>query len=185
VNNRNGSNHQQEREFVRIVTVGRASYYKGIDFALQVIRSLILEHECHRIRYAVFGDGPDMAAFKSLAAELEIESYVEFHGAVSNVAEKLETCDIAFHPSKGEAMSLAILEYMRAGLPVVASNNPSVSSILKHDDDSFLYREGDKESAVNALHGLIRSSEYRRRLGDAQRSRHPPCLSLPYSSAEI
>jgi glycosyltransferase involved in cell wall biosynthesis len=167
VNKRADSNHKEKHELVRIVTVGRASYYKGIDFALQVIRSLVFEHECRQIRYAVFGDGPDMAAFKSLAAELEIEPYVEFHGAVSNVAEKLETCDIAFHPSKGEAMSLAILEYMRAGLPVVASNNPSVSSTLKHADDSSLYQEGDKNSAVNALQGLIRSSEYRRRLGDA------------------
>lgn len=94
-----------------------------------------------------------------------------FHGAVSNVAAKLEPCDIAFHPSKGEAMSLAILEYMRAGLPVVASNNPSVSSTLEHDHDSVIYQEGIVESAVDALLWLINSSEYRSRLGKCGQSR--------------
>jgi glycosyltransferase involved in cell wall biosynthesis len=156
----------EERETIRIVTVGRASYYKGIDFALRVIHSLVYEHDCRNIRYELFGDGPDLETFKKLAAELEIESCLVFHGAVSNVAAKLEPCDIAFHPSKGEAMSLAILEYMRAGLPVVASNNPSVSSTLEHDQDSIIYQEGNVESAVGALLGLIKSSEHRNRLGN-------------------
>lgn len=158
-------------EFVKIVTVGRASYYKGIDFALRAIRSLVFEHECRNIRYELFGDGPDLGVFKQLAAELEIEPYVVFHGAVGNVAEKLEACDIAFHPSKGEAMSLAILEYMRAGLPVVASNNPSVSSTLTNDQDSVIYQEGDVESAVSALLGLVQSAEYRNRLGKCGQGR--------------
>ena len=160
-----------EGEVVRIVTVGRASYYKGIDFALRVIRSLVFERECRNIRYELFGDGPDLATFKKLAAEFGVESYVVFHGAVSNVAERLETCDIAFHPSKGEAMSLAILEYMRAGMPVVASDNPSVSSALNHGHDSAIYQEGDVESAVNAMFALINSSEYRNRLGASGQSR--------------
>lgn len=164
-NIRNIRNDKEKGEFVRIVTVGRASYFKGIDFALRVIRSLVFDHECRNIQYVLFGDGPDMNAFKELAAELDIEPYVEFLGAVSNVAEKLERCDIAFHPSKGEAMSLAILEYMRAGLPVVASDNPSVSSILEDGHDSVIYKEGNSEKAVESLLGLIKSSEIRNRLG--------------------
>ncbi len=163
--------YREEGEFVRIVTVGRASYYKGIDFALRVIRSVVFEHKCRNIQYALFGNGPDIEAFKRLAVELEIEPYVEFGGAVNNVAEKLQTCDIAFHPSKGEAMSLAVLEYMRAGLPVVASDNPSVSSALEHDHDSVIYQEGNVDSAVNALLGLVKSPEYRDRLGKSGQSK--------------
>ncbi|PTB98251.1 hypothetical protein C9993_08405, partial [Marinobacter sp. Z-F4-2] len=87
---------------VRIVTVGRASYYKGIDFALRVISALVFEKGYDNIRYALFGDGPDLEAFESLAAELKIEPYVEFKGQVNSVAEELARCDIAFHPSKGE-----------------------------------------------------------------------------------
>jgi len=162
---------REEGDVVRIVTVARASYYKGIDFALRVIRFLVFERGCRNIRYELFGDGPDLDTFKKLAAELEIEPYVEFCGAVNNVAERLAACDIAFHPSKGEAMSLAILEYMRAGLPVVASNNPSVCSTLKHSHDSFIYQEGDVESAVNALFGLINSSVRRNELGECGQRR--------------
>lgn len=161
----------QDDKTVRIVTVGRASHYKGVDFALLVIRSLVFEQGCRNMRYELFGDGPDLKMFKRLAVELGIEPFVKFHGAVRNVAERLETCDIAFHPSKGEAMSLAILEYMRAGMPVVASDNPSVSSALIHENDSIIYEEGDVKDAVRALIGLIKSSENRKRLGESGRSR--------------
>ncbi|GAA0839870.1 hypothetical protein GCM10009113_04040 [Marinobacter szutsaonensis] len=64
-------------------------------------------------------------------------------------------------------MSLAILEYMRAGLPVVASSNPSVSSILENDHDSLIYEEGKEASAVHALLALINSSSYRNALGQS------------------
>lgn len=165
------SSSTSKDDLIKIVTVGRASYYKGIDFALQVVRSLVFDHGCQNIRYILLGDGPDLTAFKAQAAALKIEPYVRFDGVVNDVAERLEAFDIAFHPSKGEAMSLAILEYMRAGLPVVASDNPSVSSTLKPGYDSVIYDENDANSATTCLLRLISSSELRQRLGSTGQSR--------------
>ncbi|WP_166259655.1 glycosyltransferase [Marinobacter salicampi] len=162
---------RKEDGTVRIVTVGRASYYKGIDFSLKVIRALVFEHGRRDVQYALFGGGPDLEAFKLLAKDLEIEPFVIFHGPVDNVAEKLGTSDIAFHPSKGEAMSLAILEYMRAGLPVVASDNPSVSSALTDGEDGLIYREGSESSATEVLVRLIQSESLRDRIGQSARAK--------------
>ncbi|PTB91632.1 hypothetical protein C9993_11990, partial [Marinobacter sp. Z-F4-2] len=58
-----------------------------------------------------------------------------------------------------------ILEYMRAGLPIVTSDNPSVSSILEHEHDSIIYEEGNIDSVVASLLRLVLSSEDRSQLG--------------------
>lgn len=150
---------------VTIVTVSRANYYKGIDFALHVVKDLIDNHGIKGIRYNMLGDGPDLEDFKNLSKELGLEHVVDFSGAVTDVTERLHNCDIAFHPSKGEAMSLAILEYMRAGLPVVASDNPSVSSALKHNEYAVIYKEGSVSEAAKALRFLIEKPHVRMELG--------------------
>lgn len=62
-------------------------------------------------------------------------------------------------------MSLAILEYMRAGLPVVASDNPSVSSALVHDEFALLYPEGSVDQAARAIQRLVNDVDTRTRLG--------------------
>ncbi len=153
-----------DSELVVIVTVARANYYKGIDFAIKVIKQLV-DEGITNVRYVLYGDGPDLEAFKELSVKLGIEELVQFSGAVDDIPNRLPQCDIAFHPSKGEAMSLAILEYMRAELPVVASDNPSVSSALVHDQYALIYNEGNLKSATHALASLIRDSNLRKRLG--------------------
>jgi glycosyltransferase involved in cell wall biosynthesis len=154
-----------EKEQVVIVTVGRANYYKGIDFAIRVVSYLVHTSGITRLHYILYGDGPDLRHFKKLAEECGVSSYVSFAGAVDDVPERLKRCDIAFHPSRGEAMSLAILEYMRAGLPVVASDNPSVSSALKENESAAIYPEGSVELAAERLRILITSRDERLRLG--------------------
>lgn len=150
---------------IKIVTVSRANFYKGIDFAVQVIAKLLKNNANTKITYTLYGDGPNLEEFKELAAKLNISQQVVFAGKVSGIPEKLLSFDIAFHPSKGEAMSLAILEYMRAGLPVVVSSNPSVSSFLLDQQTALIYQEQSIESAVNAMQQLIDSEKLRLQLG--------------------
>ncbi|WP_148862580.1 glycosyltransferase family 4 protein [Marinobacter fonticola] len=158
--------HKSETSaLVRVVTVGRVCFYKGIDFAIDVINVLVKDYSLNNFEYLVIGDGPDIDDFKHRVRQLNLGERVHFIGNVANVPERLLSCDIAFHPSRGEAMSLAILEYMRAGLAVVASDNPSVSSALEHDEYAVIYRQEDVQSAALTLKQLIEEPETRFRLG--------------------
>lgn len=156
---------------IRIVTVGRVCYYKGIDFALKVLARLASDPAVPAFEYQVIGDGPDRRTFEVMANDLGLQDRVTFTGNVGDVPERLAQCDIAFHPSKGEAMSLAILEYMRAGLAICVSDNPSVSSALRADEDALIYREGDQESAFAGLRKLLERKKLRLRLGTEAQSR--------------
>lgn len=154
-----------ENHTLTIVTVARANYYKGIDFAIKVMHHLVHTAGISHLHYVLYGDGPNLDEFKALADQYKVMDYITFAGAVSDVPDRLLSCDIAFHPSRGEAMSLAILEYMRAGLPVVASDNPSVSSALVHDEFALLYPEGSVDQAARAIQRLVNDVDTRTRLG--------------------
>lgn len=150
---------------IKIITVARANYYKGIDFAIKVMAALIKRVGTTSVSYTLFGDGPNLAEFQYLAEKLGVSREVIFAGKITDVSTKLSEFDIAFHPSRGEAMSLAILEYMRAGLPVVVSSNQSVSSFLVDNITAAIYQEEVVDAAVDRLVELISSYEMRRQLG--------------------
>lgn len=172
-------------DVLKIVTVARATYYKGIDFAIRVVKELVKNNETYGIKYILYGDGPDLPAFQQLVRDYSLEYNIELAGAVDNVPELLDGCDIAFHPSKGEAMSLAILEYMRAGLPVVASDNPSVSSSLVNNEYALLYSENSIANAVEKLKMLIDSSALRFQIGSEARRRTETNFSQQAMSARF
>lgn len=152
-------------ERIIIVSVGRASLYKGLDFALNVIDGLIKRGVC--LHYLYLGDGPDLDICKQLSSEMGIENFVTFAGRVKRVDEYIQSCDIAFHPSRGEVgYSLSILEFMREGLPVVVPDNPSVSGATGHMYTGMIYRENDASSAIEAMLKLITEPENRKRMGE-------------------
>jgi glycosyltransferase involved in cell wall biosynthesis len=135
-----------------MVTTGRASKYKGIDFALVVIGNLINTQKRKDIHYIFCGDGPDLESFQTTAKNLGICEYVTFTGQLTSVPQYLEACDIAIHPSKGEVgYSLSILEYMQAGLPVVVPDNPSVCGATIDGVTGYIYRENNIEDAADKI----------------------------------
>ena len=158
---------------VILIMSGRANRYKGIDFILQCMANL--KHDGKATLHFVFiGDGPDLSAFKEQARALKVQDYCTFAGRRDDVPALLEGADIAMHPSQGEVgYSLSILEYMRAGLPVVVPDNPSVCAATEHGVTGLIYREMRIPDATAALTRLIDDKCLRRRLGtNARHSAH-------------
>jgi glycosyltransferase involved in cell wall biosynthesis len=156
---------------VRLITAARADVYKGIDFAVDVMAEVVLNRGLDEVRYEFCGEGPDLEAFRERAGARGVDHVIEFPGLVADVPARLARADVALHPSKGEALSLAILEYMRAGLPVIVPDNRSVNSPLRDGVDAVFYREGDVASAADAVEALVRDRDRRLALGrQARRS---------------
>ena len=154
------------QETLLIVSTGRASLYKGIDFALDVIAQLVHQHSLTGFHYIYCGDGPDLEYLKNMAQKLAISSHVTFMGRVNNIDRILSECNIAFHPSRGEVgYSLSILEYMRAGLPLVVSDNPSVCEATRNNGTGLIYQEDSLQDACEKIMLLLANSRLRQSLG--------------------
>lgn len=165
--------HKQTSDTVNIVSVARLTTYKAIDFSLKTLAEVKRRTPNVKLHYYVIGDGPELNNLKDLSQELAITESVTFMGKQdhNSVIERLQNCDIAFHPSKGEAMSLAILEYMQSELALITSNNPSVCSAFQADKEGITYRENDVIDAADKLSALIENQELRAKLGKAAREK--------------
>mgnify|MGYP000601480377 CR=1 FL=1 len=108
----------------------------------------------------------DLEHFKEQAKTLNITEHVSMPGRVNNVAQILPACAFAVHPSKGEVgYSLSILEYMRAGLPVIVPGNPSVCGATIDNETGLLYQDECKYSCVESIKKLLTNSDQRRSMG--------------------
>lgn len=74
------------------------------------------------------GEGPLLASMQAEAARLGLEAHVRFLGARLDVARLLGDSSVFILTSNYEGLPISILEAMRAGLPVVASNVGGIRS---------------------------------------------------------
>lgn len=168
------------------VGTGRAHEYKGVDFALQCIRKLVIENGHRDLHYLYCGDGPHLAQFKQLARDLGIADYVSFPGRCDNIPAVLLGCYCAFHPSLGEVgYSLSILEYMRAGLPVIVPDDPSVCEATAHEKTGLIYTRGDVQDACLAIERLLSDFDLSRLLGGNAKKSVSEEFSLTKSHAAL
>jgi len=156
---------------ILVVLVSRITRYKGVDFAIRALAQLQNDSALRGRVYAVHcGDGPDRQEFEQLARSLRVDSHFRFLGRRNDVHDILCAADIAFHPSNGEAMSLAVLEFMCAKLAVLTSDLPSVSTAIEPDATGLVYKHGDINAAAAQLLKLVNDAALRTQLGEAGRA---------------
>ena len=155
-----------------VVSVGRASQYKGIQRIIEAA-SIVREKSTQPVHFIHCGDGPDLGFFNDLIAKRRLQDRFLMLGKRSDVAGILKSCDIAAHASEGEGLSLAILEFMEAELPVVLPDSPTVSQSVQDRVSGLLYRRGSVEDLAAKLLELLESPSLRKSMGSAaQRAVH-------------
>ncbi len=134
---------------------------------LLLLQALALVPEPFRL--ALVGDGPDRGAIEAAIRELGLSERVELPGVSDRVAELLAQAQIAALVSRQEGFPLVVLEAMRAGLPVVASDVGGVREAVVDGVTGLLVARGDVGGLASALRRLIADPTLRRELGRAGR----------------
>lgn len=169
-----------------VVTVGRAHPYKRIEFVMQVAERIRSMKPGVELVFVYLGSGPHLEALQAHAAELGLAPpYFTFGGHRDDVRSLLPGFDHAMHAAKGEGFSLAILEYMSAGLATLVTEVPSVSQAIDHGRTGFVYRDGDVDDAATLLHRLACSRELRDGIGEAAARKVADSYALEDSAARF
>ncbi|WP_243303399.1 glycosyltransferase family 4 protein [Geothrix oryzisoli] len=113
----------------------------------------------------LIGHGSRIEQAKARVAELGISNRVRFWGTRDDIDEILSRCQIFVLPTKWEGFPRSILEAMRAGLPVVASNVGGVREAVLDGNTGWLVARGDIRGWTSALRALIESPDLRSRMG--------------------
>jgi glycosyltransferase involved in cell wall biosynthesis len=115
------------------------------------------------------GDGPLEPKIRRLAGELGLAERVRFLGYQTEPAGALAEAQLFVLSSRSEAFPRSVLEAMRAGLPVVASDVGGVAEAVSHGVNGLLVPRGRPEALSAALGELIASAARRQTLGAAAR----------------
>jgi glycosyltransferase involved in cell wall biosynthesis len=123
-------------------------------------------------RLALVGEGEREAAIRHQLTKLGLADRVRLLPGNTDVAQLLLESQIFVLATKFEAFPISILEAMRAGLPVVATDVGGIAEAVGHEETGLLVAAGDRGELRDALSHLIADSAMRARLGEAGRTRY-------------
>lgn len=115
------------------------------------------------------GDGPTIGLARAEVERLGLEERILFLGHQSDVVRILASADIFVLISHYEGLPGSIVEAMRAGLPVVASNVGGVAEGVQDGKNGFLVPHGNLVALRGALTKLIQSPQLRAAMGAVSR----------------
>jgi glycosyltransferase involved in cell wall biosynthesis len=114
------------------------------------------------------GQGGQRDALEAHAQKLGIADHVHFLGARGDVGAILERAHLGLISSvTTETLSIAVLEYMRAGLPVVSTRLGSLEDQVLDGKTGFLVPPGDDQALAKAIVKMLENPGLRQQFGAA------------------
>lgn len=152
-----------------IGTVGRMEEQKGHAFLLDAFAGLRRMPGLAglSLRLLVVGDGRLKAQTERDAARFGIASACHFPGSIKDLADVYRAIDIFVMPSLWEGLSLAMLEAMASGLPVIATDVGGAHDVLGDGLRGVLVAPGDAGALGQAICDLLVDAERRTAIADA------------------
>lgn len=136
-----------EKPSNELVFVGRVTMEKCVDVTIQALTRL---DPALNATFTIVGDGDQRKNLEKLVAELGLESRVTFTGRVTDAELRgyLTRAKVFVIASIAELQSIATMEAMASGLPIVAASAMALPHLVEHGKNGFLFQpHNDRELA--------------------------------------
>ena len=148
-----------------ITYIGRVDAEKHLWVLIKATRRLLKDHNVHTL---IVGDGVDREHLVRLADELGISEHITFTGRVSDEDKiALERVGVLYAiSSPAELQSIATLEAMACGKPVVAVNAGALSELCHDGKNGFLFELDDDEGMAEGIAKIIGDKKLQKSFGE-------------------
>ena len=150
------------------VFVGRVSPIKDLPCLLEAAALLARKKDDFRIIIA--GSGDALEELKLKAVELGVSDRVLFLGERRDIPELMAASDALVMSSLNEGISMAILEAMASGLPVVATDVGGNSELVQDRSTGLLVKVKSPGSLADAMEKIIDNPDLSTQMGRAGKS---------------
>jgi glycosyltransferase involved in cell wall biosynthesis len=116
--------------------------------------------------FIIAGEGDLKEMTQALARSLGIEDRTFFIGRCQDVGAVLSISDVCVLSSRAEGFSNAILEYMAAGRPVVATDVGGASEAIVHGESGYLVPAGDSDRMAEHIISLLQRPKTASAMGE-------------------
>ena len=147
-----------------VLSVGRLSQEKRLGVLLDAAA-----RTDPGVQFAIAGAGPDGARLRAYASDLGVAARVRFLGFVpeADLPGLYRLADVFAIASEAELQSLATMEAMATGLPVVAVNAGALGELIRDGENGFLAGPGDAAGMAARLDQLCGEPAMRRAMAAA------------------
>ena len=141
----------------QLLFVGRVDHEKCLDL---VIRALALLDRTD-LQFVIAGQGSHQSALRGLVDALELGGQVIFTGFIPEreLPRLYNSVDAFMMPSSVELQSIATLEAMASGLPVLAANACALPELVTHGRNGYLFGSNDIESIAGVIAKFMSNKE--------------------------
>ena len=152
------------KDKINIVNVGSLEKGKGQEYLIRAANKLPIKIQ-EIIKIHFIGSGQDKNTLKKLSRKLLLNNSVIFWGERNDVNLLLPKFDIFVFPSLMENFSLAILEAMNGGLPILASNVGGTKEALEEGKGGYLIPVKNYQYLAKKIAYLAKKPKLRSKMG--------------------
>ena len=158
-------------EPLRLLCVGRLIERKGQYQLIMAMKHL--KEQGVIVSLDLIGKGDAEDKYRAQAKDLGVENEVRFIGYVprEEIAKYYATAHVFVLASYNEGMSVATLEAMAAGLPVVTTRTGGSADLISEGVNGFTFEWGDVDTLTDHLTYLANNRASARKMAIASRER--------------
>ncbi len=120
---------------IEVCCVASITPRKGQHYIIEALQEVTHKPNVH---FTIVGDGSDRLKLEEQVYKSRLKEYVTFTGITNEVDNYLNQSDIFILPSEDEGLPMAILEAMRASLPVVSTPVGGIPEIVEDGYNGYL-----------------------------------------------
>jgi glycosyltransferase involved in cell wall biosynthesis len=152
-----------------IGAVGRLYPEKGYEYLIEAVA--LLRDGGYAVRCVILGEGPHEAELRELIDRIGVGEQVQLLGRRDDVEQIVRELDVAVLCSVREGSPLAMLEYMAAGAPIVATAVGGIPELVEDDVHGVLVEAANPQALCAGIAKLLDDRALATRLAAAAQAR--------------
>ena len=160
------ANQNQKQKPVKVLMVARFGRQKDHETIIRAFRDI------SDAELILVGDGSGFAEMESLVQQLNLAHKVKLLGFRKDVPEIMAQAQIYALISHWEGLPRTIIEAMRGGLPVVASDVGGVKELVTDGETGYIIPRQDRELLTQRINDLVQDEQLRLKMGQAGRKKY-------------
>lgn len=145
-----------------IISVGELNLNKNHQSVIRALAKI----KNKDIYYIICGQGDLKDKLTNLAESLNLKENIKLLGFRNDVKDLCLSSDLFIFPSFREGLSVALMEAMVAGLPVLASNIRGNVDLIQNGEGGYLFEPNDSDEIAKRIEELFKNNTQRIRMGN-------------------
>lgn len=155
---------------LKLLCVARLIERKGQHHLIEAVKRITAQGI--EVTLDLVGSGDAEEEYRDLVKSIQIDDRINFQGYIprEKVPDVYAQAHVFVLPSYNEGMSVATLEAMACGLPVIVSRTPGTEDLVRDGENGFTFGWGDINTLTNHLLKLESDRPFARRMGQVSRN---------------